>query len=227
MIKTYKLLDKNNHLLKTPILLNHKLQIGGNMRLLEGDFDKIYEKYDRSDIYSKSRDEENLVASTYGEILPSSVNNLINELKIDNSDVFYDLGSGAGKLVMQMYMNSDVGKSKGIEFQTNRYNISENALKKLYKLRPELLDDDRIISYYNGNIADFNLDDATIIFMCSTCFTPDLMNVVLGKVKNNKNLKYIISLKDHDNFKSVLPNIKTITQPMSWASSTNINIYSK
>ena len=44
------------------------------------------------------------VFTTYGEMLPSSVTKIINFLKINNNDIFYDLGSGSGKFVNQIYL---------------------------------------------------------------------------------------------------------------------------
>jgi len=222
MVTTYRLFDKNGKRLK-----KHIIQTGGSNRLTDKDITEIYNTVSRSDVYDAEKKTGELVASTYGEILVSSVDKLIEKLIITSDDVFYDLGSGAGKLVMQMHTNSEVGIAKGVEFQPNRYKIAEKALKKMYNHKPELLNDERIISYYNGNIINFDLNDATIIFMCSTCFPEELMDVVLEKVRNNSNIKYIISLKDHDNFKQILPNKETLNLPMTWSSNTNVNIYSK
>jgi hypothetical protein len=77
------------------------------------------------------------------------------------------------------------------------------------------------------NINDVNLDDATILYLCSTCYSNDLLNNIYNKIKNNKHIKYIITLKDFNKFIHILPNKKVITISCTWNSNTNCNIYSK
>lgn len=169
-----------------------------------------------------------LVKSTYGEILFTSVEKLIETLDINQTDRFYDLGSGYGKVVMQFYMNTDVQMAFGIEYHPERNYVAEKALKKLYLLFPSVLKNDRIISYINGNIKDlYYLDDATIVFMCSTCYPTELMSIVHTKLSTNKKLKYIITHKQHDDYKKLLPNIRKMNLPCTWSESIEWFIYYK
>ena len=48
------------------------------------------------------------VKNTYGTLTPEGVSELINHLNIDNNDVFTDLGSGIGNIVMDFAANTDV-----------------------------------------------------------------------------------------------------------------------
>ena len=57
---------------------------------------------DANDTYNKLKEHnKNDVFSTYGEIIPSGVCKIINNISIDKNDVFFDLGSGCGKVVTQ------------------------------------------------------------------------------------------------------------------------------
>jgi hypothetical protein len=42
----------------------------------------------------------------YGEIPYDSAAHLLDDLQLSRQDVFYDLGSGVGKLVLQVYMTT-------------------------------------------------------------------------------------------------------------------------
>lgn len=163
--------------------------------------------------------------TTYGEIDPTSVDIIINKLKIDNNDIFYDLGSGSGKVVMQFYTNTNIKKAIGIELQTNRHDISIKAFNKLKTNYKNLLDPNRELIYYNQNMYNSNIDDATIVFMCSTCYGTDLLDIVYDKLKNNKKLKYIISLKSYDRYKDILPQKMSFKMKTSWNETSPCNIY--
>src|SRR5579864_8957251 len=52
---------------------------------------------------------------TYGEILFPSFNEIIKRMDINENDVFYDLGSGAGKSALQFFLKTPVKKIIGIE----------------------------------------------------------------------------------------------------------------
>lgn len=163
--------------------------------------------------------------TTYGEIDPISVDLIISKLDIDSNDVFYDLGSGSGKVTMQFYTNTSVKKSVGIELQSNRYDISIKALNRLTTNYNNLIDSNRQLKYYNQNMAHSNIDDATIVFMCSTCYGPDLLDIVYNKLKNNKKLKYIISLKTYDKYLNILPKKMSFKIKTSWNKTSPCNIY--
>lgn len=57
----------------------------------------------------------NNITETYGELLPESVSKLINAVSITEDDVFLDLGSGLGKVVSQLFLQTKVKESRGIE----------------------------------------------------------------------------------------------------------------
>ena len=133
------------------------------------------------------------VFPTYGEILPEAVSIMISLLEIDNSDVMYDLGSGTGKVPTQFYLESPVKKAVGVELGTHRFNISMEI--KNY-IDTHFYSKYKDLEFINDNMTNVDLSDATIVYMCSTCFSNELLQEMYNKIKYNENLKYIISLKE-------------------------------
>lgn len=164
------------------------------------------------------------VFTTYGEMLPSSVTKIINFLKINNNDVFYDLGSGSGKFVTQIYLQTPAAKSTGIEIVKFRHNIASkisNKIKFTFNKPQELV-------FINGDILTQNLNDATIIYMCSTCFSEDFLTNIVNKLSSNTNLRAIVTLKKIDNTKiPYLHKYTALPTPCTWSSSVTSHIYYK
>ena len=176
-------------------------------------------------------------APTYGEITYESLKTLIDDLKLTDKDVFYDLGSGVGKVALQVFLGSPVKKSAGIELSPTRCNYAQQVKAKLQK--PNLLDKakkklkdigvmskapERKLEFCNQNIVDADLSDATVIFMCSTCFSDDLMKKLDEKLsKLNKGLRILTLKKLPESSKLKL--IKTYILPMTWSSGSSVYLY--
>ena len=108
----------------------------------------------------------NVKVETYGEFTKKGVESYINYFKknLTKDDVFYDLGSGLGKMVIHIGECTDVKKSVGIEFSNERHNIAVD-IKRKYANR------NNRISLINGDILKRNLRDATIIYFDNTCYS--------------------------------------------------------
>eukprot|EP01138_Halocafeteria_seosinensis_P000032 gb/GECG01000032.1/.p1 GENE.gb/GECG01000032.1/~~gb/GECG01000032.1/.p1 ORF type:complete len:326 (+),score=39.18 gb/GECG01000032.1/:1-978(+) len=74
---------------------------------------------------------------TYGEVVPKSIEEeVLPELgELGEQDVFYDLGSGTGKIPLQVALQTNVGKSKGIEYAQARHKVAEQAEDQATKLK--------------------------------------------------------------------------------------------
>lgn len=139
----------------------------------------------------------------YGEITNEGIEILLKELDLNENDIFFDLGSGKGKLVYEIAKITPVKQSIGIEYNKSRYNESIKFVS------------DRI-KFLNENMINSDLSQGTVFYLCSTCYSEDLLAGILDKIKNNKNLKYIISLKKYDKIKKVLPKVKKIKIQTTW-----------
>ena len=161
-------------------------------------------------------------APTYGEITYEGAEILLNELKLTKKDIFYDLGSGVGKLIVQTYLTTPVKTAIGIELSKNRYNGALKAKEEL-KIKKRL-NKRRNLLFKNEDILKTNFDDATIIFMCSTCFSDECLNTLMNKMaKLKKGLKVITlrTLPENDFF--ILTTKKKL--PMTWSLDSSVYFY--
>lgn len=82
-----------------------------------------------------SKDEEKDKAkpsgATYGELRDEGVVKVFGWLNLTSDDVFCDLGSGIGRMVMQAAMETPVLRSIGIEFIASRHVTAGKALMRL------------------------------------------------------------------------------------------------
>ena len=192
--------------------------------ITESEFEKFYTGISGFGIeYSETKKISDAgSSSTYGEIKYSSLEKLLDDLKISSQDVFYDLGSGVGKVTAQVYLNSPAKKCIGIELSDTRHDKAQKA--KSLIAQNKKLGAVRELNFVHGDIVKENIDDATVVFMCSTCYPESLMKNLTEKFSNlNKNLR-ILSLKalpENNHFKLT----KTYQLPMTWSSASTVHLY--
>ncbi|PRP80216.1 hypothetical protein PROFUN_12102 [Planoprotostelium fungivorum] len=132
-------------------------------------------------------------SATYGEIVPAAVMHLIKLLEITERDVFYDLGSGIGKAVIQIALQTNVKRSVGVELSETRYNLSLVAAKdtweavrdfspeerKLVTVREDIDELQKTICFLNSDILDIDISDATCIYWNNICFNAQASHKIL------------------------------------------------
>ncbi len=115
----------------------------------------------------------------YGEILRAGTDTIIEKInkykKISDKDVFVDIGSGAGKLVMHTAIKSDIKTLVGLEIVPQRQRYSKHILDKI-KI------DDKSIFFLEKDARDFDLSVATIIFMNDVCFEDSLTKEIYSRI---------------------------------------------
>ena len=151
----------------------------------------------------------------YGEIPYNSAVHILNDLNLSKQDIFYDLGCGVGKLVLQAYLTTPVKRSIGIEISKTRFNIAESCRKQT------TLDDHtttgRDLIFLNQNINTTNFSDATVFFISGLTFPPQLVQSIMDRlstIEHNVKVISVLPLPEHKQFNLV----KTYQLPMSWAS---------
>lgn len=132
---------------------------------------------------------------TYGEILYPSVNTIIEQLDIEENDVFYDLGSGIGKVGLHFFLKTPVKKVLGIEYSEKRNLFAEKVYKQVKHEFPELFERGRELKTMKGNFMETDINDATIIYTCSTCFSEELLENMAEMLDRCPNVRYIVSMK--------------------------------
>lgn len=175
-----------------------------NTKMSRSEFDKLSEEY-ISLLYAgssgfidyrpgeKEEAAKEKVFLTYGEILYPSLNKIIDYMDINENDVFYDFGSGAGKVALQMLLNTPIKKAIGIEANKIRNDVATKIYSQVKKEFKELLEN-RQLECLNKNFLDVDVSDATIIYTCSTLFEPVLLKDIGDIVDSCPNMKYLISI---------------------------------
>ncbi len=160
-------------------------------------------------------------ASVYGEILYGSLEVLLDTLHINNNDVFYDFGSGVGKAAMQVALNTNAKKVVGLELSADRINRAIRAKERLAELGYKN-HADRLI-FQEEDFLEVPINDATIVYLCSTCFPDDMMEKIVNKIIDLDQPVKIISLRPIDNQVAQLVNEYKL--PMSWSEGLPVYIY--
>ena len=125
-------------------------------------------------------DKSSIGSSVYGEITQKGTNDLVKHFQpyFNSNTVFYDLGSGLGKMVLHIGMQYKVKKSIGIEYSKERYQGAID-LQKQYASKYNN------IKFYNKNFLTHNLSDSTVIYIDNTCLEPKLMETLYSKFPKN------------------------------------------
>lgn len=165
-------------------------------------------------------------AWTYGEINFEGVQALQRELNVTGTDVFYDLGSGLGRMVFQVGLDWGVAKCVGIELSETRHNRAVRAFHQL-KLVDSGFGD--CIELRNENLLTTDMSDATVAYLACTCWDADFMEQVLQKLHLVKALRWVVStepLKEAFGLEPTwCPLSKCVELPMSWDSEWPVYIY--
>tara|TARA_B100000963_G_C22629781_1_gene674296 strand:+ start:3216 stop:3845 length:630 start_codon:yes stop_codon:yes gene_type:complete len=113
----------------------------------------------------------------YGEVVAEGADSMVKKFEkhFNENTVFYDLGSGLGKMVIHIGLQYGVKKSIGIEFSKERSCVSE-------RLKQEYAKDAKNIEFYCGNILDYNLSDANVIYMDNTVFPNHISRKIFDKL---------------------------------------------
>ena len=108
---------------------------------------------------------------TYGEVTQKGTNALVNHFQkhFNNNTVFYDLGSGLGKMVLHIGLQYNIKKSIGIELSKERHQGAIDLKEKYAKNKNN-------IQFYCKSFLDHDLSDATVIYMDNTCY-PHPINI--------------------------------------------------
>ena len=135
---------------------------------------------------------------TYGEMTKNSVEMLLDWIALSDQDVFYDLGCGIGRVVAHVYLRTNVKAIYGIEIAESRYNQAQRMLASLED-SPHFCTG-RPVEIRKGNIAETNCADATVVYMCSTCFPSTLMTTIVENLQRDASVGLrVISLKKFTN----------------------------
>lgn len=104
----------------------------------------------------------------YGEMLFKTWQKIVERVKPKDGAVFYDLGSGTGRVVLQSHLLFNFKKSVGIELLEGLHNKACELQKHFNKIiKPQIshLLGDKEMQLIQGNIFDADLRDADFILL--------------------------------------------------------------
>lgn len=112
----------------------------------------------------------NVGSPVYGEIMYEGTESIVNKFSehFNENTVFYDLGCGLGKMVLHIGLKYNPKKSIGIEYSKERANTAKELKEKYAKHKKSIV-------FEEGNVLDFDVSDATVVYMDNTVF-PNYIN---------------------------------------------------
>lgn len=193
-------------------------------------FSRTFSSIDGSRISHKQRGEQKLKGSefTYGEInflhfLP--VLNYAADCQDGSSLVFWDLGAGAGKVLIAAALAERFSRVCGVELLGGLCEAGQEACARFEKVaEEEKWQNKTILEVVNGDMLKTDWSDADVIYASSICFPESLMNSILDKAKSLKKGAILASLKmvDNESFKL----IQGFKVKMTWGS-CDVHIFRK
>lgn len=182
--------------------------------------DKLYQNINGMEISlsERRRLKNDNPSFTYGEINLPSLAVCLAIVKPKPGEVFYDLGSGAGKAVFCAALLNDWKRCIGIELLPALYDCTQSLLIKLKQLPnaqtffPHQLNN---IHFHHGDIMASEFSDADVVYINATVFSPDFWDTFTPKFETLKSGARIIVLTkklNPDQFEL----IEETALPMSW-----------
>ncbi|OWZ24494.1 Histone methyltransferase [Phytophthora megakarya] len=179
---------------------------------------------------------------TYGEVtVKSFAKTVLPMLNLDVDDVFFDLGCGTGKILVQAALQTSCKRTIGIELMQNRVQEGHKALNRLKERDVPVLKGKQI-EIFRGDIfvppEEAQLMDATVVFINNVMFGPQLMLKVLQLLSMMPKLRCVMTLRKicerhgHEKCMRAGNYCTAYVQPpqeeeidVSWADKTSVYLY--
>lgn len=128
---------------------------------------------------SKSGKSDGSEKFAYGEITKTGTENIYKWIKSNvyspEDVVFYDIGSGHGKMIMHLSLISNFKKIIGIELNELRYKYCLDILNQI--------EDSENVEFINDDVLNCDISDATVVFMNDLLLPQDLIHSIFSKLK--------------------------------------------
>lgn len=178
------------------------------LREVDLEFFKLYAFNDQFSISLKESEElfgTNEEEFTYGEAVWTSFEKIMQIIKPEAGQVFYDLGCGIGRICFFTTIKYNL-HSKGIELLPT-FIEKANQIKNKFKI-PN-------IEFIKEDWLTIDLSDADFIYVATTCFDDYLLNKLIKKLKSLKKGSKVISVSNRLTAEN-LKLIENISLPFSW-----------
>lgn len=157
-------------------------------------FQDLYKDVKGSLISRQARDEMQTddKSFVYGEVLFDNFVEILSQIPIKKGSVFYDLGCGTGKACLCSHLMFPFGKVKGVELLTPLFNSACFVQSKLKSFEDQSAQGS--LEFINADMKECDVSDGDVIYLCSTCFSEDLMQKLEEKMASLKEGAWVISL---------------------------------
>lgn len=155
------------------------------------------------------------LSETQGEILYPGVDKLLSMSHLSEQDVFVDLGSGAGKIVVQAFLNSKVKEALGIEFVPELHQQALTVAERIAKELPDFYLANRKLTFMLNNFLEVPLTTATVALINATCMSQQTLTRLGNIFNRNTNIHTVMTLRPIHNLRR-LPFKRTVRIECSW-----------
>lgn len=133
------------------------------------------------------------IEETYGEVPPSEFKKLYPHLQIADDSVFYDLGSGKGQVVLEVFLHTPVKKACGIECLSHLHALALEQVKQIdtQALSPPW--QNRELCFLQGSFFELDFSDASHVFINALCFGQSFLLKLVQKLHALPKLQFLIS----------------------------------
>lgn len=178
-----------------------------------------------NDFATEGVDQSNL---QYGEITYAGMEALYPALQLSPGDVFYDLGSGIGKLVLYVALRCQASRAVGLEVGERRHALAEAAAGRLVA---ELGDAAKSFGGNYGSVELLRADisrqryhDASVVVLTNLCMDQGVQNRTIDSLLKCPSLRRIISITP------LPPNLRlkltrTVRVSCTWAKVSTWQVY--
>lgn len=150
--------------------------------MIEEKLNNIYKVTHFTHLEYKNKTEipSNLGHENYGEVTRKGVEMLVEHFKeyFNENTIFYDLGSGMGKMVMHIALKYPVKAAYGIELSKERH-AAALMLRKKYAAGS------KNIFFQNRSIQQTTLHNASVVYLDNTSFTDRVCLEIYKKLPKN------------------------------------------
>lgn len=142
-----------------------------------------------------SNEKLNDIGETYGEILYPSMDKILSTLPLTEHDVFFDLGSGLGKIVVQVFLRSLVKETYGIEYLPELHQQAVLVSQKLQQDLPHFYEQGRKLNLILGDFLEIPLTEATVVLVSSPCFSPKTLYTLGNIINHTPSIHTVLTLR--------------------------------
>lgn len=136
-----------------------------------------------------------VVSESNGEILYASVDKLLRAMPLTEHDVFIDLGSGSGKVVVQAFLTTPIQEAVGIEIRPDLHQQAMAAVQRIQQNTPDFYLPNRKLTFLLGSFFDIPLTMATVVFINATCFTQPMIYQLGELINRTPNIHSLLTTR--------------------------------